>query len=60
MFEDSFKVSIIPHTLKNTILNEKKQGSIVNIENDVIGKYVEKFVLPQSKITKEIILKNGF
>ena len=60
VFEDSFKVSIIPHTLKNTILNEKKQGSIVNIENDVIGKYVEKFVLPQSKITKEFLFKNGF
>lgn len=57
---DSFKVSVIPHTLKNTTLCEKKEGSIVNIENDVIGKYVEKFVLPQSEITKEFLLKNGF
>lgn len=60
VLEDSFEVSIIPHTLKNTILSEKNQGSIVNIENDVIGKYVEKFVLPQSKISKEFLFKNGF
>ncbi len=39
-----FKVSIIPHTLKETILSEKKVGDIVNLENDIIGKYVEKLL----------------
>lgn len=37
----SFSVSVIPHTAIQTILTEKKIGSIVNLENDMIGKYVE-------------------
>lgn len=37
-----FAVSIIPHTLKETVLGEKKTGDKVNLENDIIGKYVEK------------------
>lgn len=39
-----FKVSIIPHTAKETTLLSKKVGDIVNLENDVIGKYVEKLL----------------
>lgn len=42
---DNFTVSIIPHTLVETILGEKKVGDIVNLENDIIGKYVERFTL---------------
>ncbi len=57
---DSFLVSVIPHTLSQTTLYEKREGSIVNIENDIIGKYVEKLSLPQGSITKEFLLKNGF
>ena len=38
---DSFKVSIIPHTLKETVLSHKKIGDIVNLENDVVGKYIK-------------------
>jgi riboflavin synthase len=41
---ETFSVSIIPHTRKETILSTKGVGSIVNLENDVIGKYVERFV----------------
>lgn len=37
-----FKVSIIPHTSSETILQYKKKGDIVNLECDIIGKYVEK------------------
>ncbi|NLD11106.1 riboflavin synthase [Aminicella lysinilytica] len=40
----AFKVSIIPHTLEATALSAKKAGSIVNLENDIIGKYVEKLI----------------
>lgn len=36
-----FKVSIIPHTGEETILLKKRAGDIVNLENDVVGKYVE-------------------
>ena len=41
---DCFKVSIIPHTLKETVLGHKKIGDVVNLENDVIGKYVKHFI----------------
>lgn len=39
--ESDFSVSIIPHTAKETTLLNKKSGDIVNLENDIIGKYVE-------------------
>jgi riboflavin synthase len=39
-----FKVSIIPHTAQVTILGERKIGDSVNLENDIIGKYVEKLL----------------
>ncbi|WP_029319881.1 riboflavin synthase [Butyrivibrio sp. AE3004] len=40
----SFSVSIIPHTLEQTILKDKRAGSTVNLENDIIGKYVQAFL----------------
>ncbi len=40
----SFRVSVIPHTGRSTTLLGKKTGDIVNIETDIIGKYVERFV----------------
>ena len=42
--DDAFTVSIIPHTIANTTLSEKKTGDIVNLETDIIGKYVEKLL----------------
>lgn len=42
--EACFKVSIIPHTAGETTLLMKKPGDTVNLENDVIGKYVEKLL----------------
>ena len=63
---DNFTVSIIPHTAKETILSEKAIGDIVNLENDIIGKYVEKLMGyanetgSKSSITKEFLLKHGF
>ncbi|MGB3211608.1 MAG: riboflavin synthase [Desulforhopalus sp.] len=47
---DFFSVSIIPHTLKATTLVSLKVGSMVNIEVDVIGKYIEKLLTPQSGV----------
>lgn len=41
---DSFSVMLIPHTLAVTTLGEKKAGAVVNIENDILGKYVLKMV----------------
>lgn len=57
-----FKVSIIPHTQSETTLLSKPIGSTINIENDIIGKYIEKFMHPnnESKITLDFLRKNGF
>ena len=63
--ESSFSVSVIPHTAEQTILSSKKNGDTVNLENDIIGKYVEKLMRPEpekakSGITMEQLLRNGF
>ena len=64
--ESSFKVSIIPHTAANTILAVKKAGDVVNLENDIIGKYVEKLMrtaeneTEESCITEAFLIENGF
>ncbi|WP_310603551.1 riboflavin synthase [Anaerosporobacter sp.] len=61
-----FQVSVIPHTLAVTSLNQKKTGDIVNLENDVIGKYVEKLLgvesptKKESAITIDFLMKHGF
>lgn len=46
--ETTFSVSIIPHTLKITTLGGLKVGNKVNIEVDIIGKYVERLLSPKS------------
>ncbi len=58
----SFSVMIIPHTLAHTTLGERSPGDRVNIENDLIGKYVEKFVRSGSGagVTRELLEKHNF
>lgn len=61
-----FSVSIIPHTTQITILKERKIGDIVNLETDIIGKYVEKLMKVnsvekhKSKLTMEFLNKYGY
>ena len=61
-----FKVSIIPHTRSQTILGYKRIGDFINIENDIYGKYINKFWTEQQKvekksnITEEFLRENGF
>lgn len=43
-YGSGFSVSVIPHTVKNTTLSLRTVGDIVNLENDMIGKYVEKLM----------------
>lgn len=59
---DNFSVSVIPHTSAKTILSAKKAGDIVNLENDIIGKYVEKFLRPEQKssIDMKFLAEKGF
>lgn len=65
--DSSFSVSIIPHTASQTILSEKKIGDTVNLENDIVGKYVEKLMYPaadnksqSSSISREFLAEYGF
>ena len=55
---ECFKIAVIPHTLENTILKNKKNGSLVNIECDIIGKYVEKMVNKEEKKSLADLLKD--
>ena len=66
--DNDFSVSIIPHTLSETILSEKRSGDIVNLENDMIGKYIEKLMFgnadknkaANSNIDMGFLTRNGF
>jgi riboflavin synthase len=50
---DSFAVSLIPHTAAVTVLGLKKAGDRVNLEADILGKYVEKLLQPAPEPTKK-------
>ena len=64
--ESWFSISAIPHTVAVTLLGEKGVGDVVNLENDVIGKYVEKLLRPRtqeaakSSLTLEFLAEHGF
>ena len=62
LLPDAFTVAIIPHTLSMTNLLSKGEGSKVNLETDLIGKYVEKFLLTKgaSRVTEDFLAENGF
>ncbi len=58
-----FSVSVIPHTLSETTLLEKRIGDIINIETDLIGKYVERLLTYKANnkpLDMELLIKNGF
>lgn len=63
---NTFSVSIIPHTAAQTVLGRRKAGDMVNLETDIIGKYVEKLMgrepelKTQSAITREFLTRHGF
>lgn len=64
--EKGFSVTIIPHTGNETTLLQKEIGDIVNLENDVLGKYIEQFMMKpaktkkESNITLDYLIENGF
>ena len=61
---ERFSVSTIPHTVAQTNLNQRRRGDSVNLETDVVGKYIEKLLRPeppkQNTLTKEMLLRCGF
>ena len=63
---DRFSVSVIPHTAAMTLLGAKGPGDVVNLETDIIGKYVERLLRPadtpaaRSGISLEFLAENGF
>lgn len=62
---EKFKISIIPHSQEETTLTKKNIGEVVNIECDLIGKYVEKLLNfnnknKESGLTEEFLMIKGF
>ena len=70
IFDGGFSVSLIPHTLENTVLEHKKKNDTVNLEADILGKYVSSYLKKtiegsESKplngnITMEYLTEKGF
>jgi len=59
--QDSFSISLIPHTRQNTTLGKKRAGDTVNLEVDIIAKYVETLVGPSARgITADFLQEHGF
>lgn len=69
VYSDGFAVSTIPHTQVQTTLHERQKGDAVNLETDVIGKYVERMLQPirsesrqesRGAITREMLAQYGY
>lgn len=68
--DGDFSVSVIPHTQGQTNLADRQIGDVVNLECDVVGKYIEKLCRmdgvqaegrpAQSSLSEEFLMKNGF
>ena len=65
--KDSFRVDIIPHTGGHTALLDRPKGYACNLETDVIGKYIQKFLAKntestpkKSTLTMDFLRENGF
>ena len=63
--DDEFSVNVIPHTALQTTLHERKPGDEVNIETDILGKYLARLLSVketggQGAITLDLLAKNGF
>ena len=60
------EIAVIPFTYKHTNIKGKKLGDAVNLEGDVLGKYVERYLearsraKPESRLTMEKLVQQGF
>ena len=61
---NNFSISAIPHTVRQTVLQERREGDLVNVETDIVGKYIEKLMCTtppkKSVITREFLSEHGF
>ncbi len=60
-----FTVSIIPHTLAETVLADKQAGDAVNLESDILGRYIERLLTyrqpePSGRLTESFLAEHGF
>lgn len=65
VFSKEFLIAVIPHTFENTNLNMLKIGDFVNIEVDILAKYVEKFLstgnnIDNKRLDENFLKENGF
>ncbi len=61
--KDGVRIALVPHTLANTTLEEKAVGAKVNLETDIIGKYVENQVkgnIKDGRVTESFLAEHGF
>ncbi len=65
--DKQFDINIVPHTLQETIISDYQAGTSVNLEVDVIARYLERLIqggaledAGSSKITEAFLIKNGF
>ena len=58
--EQGITVSLIPHTYAATIFSKKREGEVVNIETDVVAKYVEKLTAKQTPLTRDFLAQHGY
>jgi riboflavin synthase len=56
----SFTVSLVAYTLEHTTMGKKKPGDIVNLEIDILAKYVEQLTKGKGGITPEFLAEHGF
>jgi len=56
-----FEVNVIPHTLQETIIDSYQAGTVINLEVDLIARYLERLIpIETSALTKETLMQNGF
>ncbi|MDD2980667.1 MAG: riboflavin synthase [Hespellia sp.] len=64
--DHDFSISAIPHTVRVTALKDRRAGDLVNLETDLVGKYIEKFLHPaeaaepENKLSREFLARYGY
>lgn len=57
---NEFHVTIVPFTWENTTMKNLEVGNIINLETDLLAKYIQNFSAKENKVTKELLINAGF